>query len=130
MERHPPRRGRIGAPIVAVIFGACWLNAWLQAGRDLVGIDSNPMPLTLLQLVSGAAALAATLGAWTRRPWAPVAAVLYGIVTGIMIIAVGPLLGLAAEERQALPAGAAAILVTALVLAWYLRRITRHQADR
>ncbi len=118
-------RGRIGSRIVATVLLILCLNAWLQAARDLLGIDQNPRALMLLQLTSGAAALLGAIGSWRRRAWAPAPTVLYGVITGTMIIAVGPLLGLSAEERGGLPLGAGVVLATSLALAWYLRTITR-----
>ncbi len=123
-------RGQLGSRIAAAMLLIVCLNAWLQAARDLLGIDQNPRALTLLQLASGGTALLAAIGSWQRQPWTPAPTVLYGIVTGTMIIAVGPLLGLSAEERGGLPLGAGIVLATSLALAWYLRTITRTPTAR
>ncbi len=130
MHPSPRPHGQRGARIAAVALFLLCVNSWVQVARDLLDVDSNPRALVALQLCSGAIALTAAIGSWLRRAWAPAATVLYGVVTGTMILAVGPLVGLSAEERRALPLGAGIVLAMALALAWYLRTITRTPTDR
>lgn len=78
--------------------------------------------LMALQTLVGLAGAAAAWGSWKGSRWAPAAAMLYGVVTAGMIVALDPLLDLGAEARGGLWTGAAIILLFSMIAGWYLRR--------
>lgn len=119
-ENTVPRR-RIGLVIGVVLLALLCLNAWAQVFRSLVGWDDNPPLLVAWQTVSGAIACVAALGAWRRRPWAPAAAVLYGLVTGTMISMLESIIDLGPEARGGLAVSALVVVCLSLVLAWSVR---------
>jgi hypothetical protein len=115
------RRTRARAAL-AVVFAVLALNAWVQVALALLGRSDDPLELRLLQTVVGLAAAAAAWGSWTGARWAPAAALLYGLVTAGMLVALVPLLDLGPDARGGLWTGAAAVLIFGLWAAWYLRR--------
>jgi hypothetical protein len=115
--------------VLAVVFGLLALNAWLQVAFVAAGRSDDPLLLTALQVVIGAAGAAAGRGSWTAGRWAPAAAVAYGVVTAGMLLGLGPLLDLAADARGGLWASAAAVFAFALWSAWYLRRIVHRTPE-
>jgi hypothetical protein len=117
-ERRAPR---IGARVVAVLFAFLGLNALNELLSMVRGTDDGPAALAALQAVVGLTALATAFGAWTGAGWAPMLAVVYGLIAGAMIVALGPLLEMPAEERGGLLVGGAIVLAFALACAWYLR---------
>jgi hypothetical protein len=108
--------------VIAVLFVLLGVNAWFEALDALFAGGGDPPALIFLQMVVGATAAAAAWGVWRRARWAPVASVLYGIVTAGMVVALAPILDLPAESRPGLWSGAALVLLFALSVAWYLRR--------
>jgi len=118
--RRPP--GRVA---LTVIFAALALNAWAQVLLVPLGRTSDPLPLVVLQALIGASGLAAAWGSWTAARWAPAAALGYGLVTGGMLVTLGPLLDLPVDARPGLWTGAGAIVAGAGAAAWYLRRSRR-----
>lgn len=121
-----PVPGKAGRIVVTLLLAFLCLNAWIQTVMRLVGRSDDPTALWTWQLLSGAAAGLAAVGAWRLRSWAPAAAMAYGLITGTMIIGLGPILDLEESERGGLIVGAIAVLVTCIVIAWYLRRLVRH----
>jgi hypothetical protein len=107
---------------LAVIFVLLTLNAWAQAVLGQLGVSSDPSTLVALQVLVGAAAAAAAVGSWIGARWAPTAAVLYGVVTAGMIIALESILGLGRDARNGLLTGGAVVMLFGLGAAWYLRR--------
>ena len=116
------RRSRI-RHLIAALFVLLGLNAWWQVVLALLGDGGDPQALILLQLVVGATAAAAAWGAWRGARWAPRASVLYGGVTAGMLVALAPILDLPPDARPGLWSGAALVLLFALAIAWYLRRV-------
>ena len=112
-------RGRLA---VAGVFALLALNAWAQVALVPLGGSDDPFVLTALQALIGAAGAAAAWGSWAGARWAPATAVLYGLVTAGMLVALTPLLGLAPDARGGLWAGAAVVLLLSLCAAWYLHR--------
>lgn len=118
-ELSPGRRR--GLLIVTFAFSFFTLNAWGQVFSSFVGWSDEPGLLLVLQTLSGAAAYATALGTWRRLPWAPVAAVSYGMITGGLILSLGPILDLPAEARTSLPVGALSVVLIGAGVALYLR---------
>ena len=115
------RRGHlIGTRIVAVLFALLGLNALNELLSMVSGTSDGPTTLAVLQAVVGVTATMTAFGAWIGARWAPAVAALYGVIAGAMIVALGPLLEMPAEERGGLLVGAAIVLAFALACAWYL----------
>jgi len=120
------RRGHlIGTRIVAVLFALLGLNAINELLDMISGSSDGPVTLAALQAVVGLTAIATAFGAWTGARWAPVIATVYGLIAGAMIVSLGPLLEMPAEERGGLLVGGAIVLGFALVCAGYLRWASR-----
>jgi len=111
--------------VLTVLFAISALNAWVQAVMALIGRSDDPATLTLLQLLVGISGAAAAWGSWAGRRWAPVAAVLYGLIAAAMLFAIPLLLHLEPPERAGLWSGAAGVLLGSIAAAWYLRRTLR-----
>ena len=116
-ERRAPR---IGARIVAVLFALLGLNALNELLDMVSGSSDGPVTLAALQAVVGLAAIATAFAAWTGARAAPVLATIYGVIAGAMVVALGPLLEMPAEERGGLLLGGAIVLGFSLACAWYL----------
>ncbi len=110
---------------LALIYALLALNAWAQVVLALRGELSDPPVLIVLQAVIGIAGTAATWSIWVAARWAPHAVVFHGVSTATMLVALVPILGLAAESRSGLLIAAAAVLVWTFLFAWYLRRSFR-----
>jgi hypothetical protein len=120
------RRTRVRT-VLAVLFGLFTLEAWAEVLLATLGGSDSPRALTALQTAVGVAGVFATRGIWTGARWAPAAAVVYGAITGGMLVALPLILGLGPKpagdlgwrsRRRALSLG----------VAWYLRRAVRGDA--
>lgn len=114
-----PTNGRIA---LAALFMFLGLNALVQAVDAVMGRSDDPMLLSVLQIFVGIAGVSTSVGSWRGARWAPMAAVAYGVITGGMIVALGPILDLESEARQGLLVGGVSVLLVGLGAAWYLRR--------
>jgi len=110
----------IGAKIIAVLFALLGLNALYELLSMASGASDGPAALAVLQGLVGVSAVAAAFGAWTGARWAPALAAFYGVIAAAMIVALGPLLDMPAEERGGLLVGGAVVLAFSLACAWYL----------
>lgn len=122
---EPVRRRGAGTIVIAVILVLLCVNAIIQAIGTLIGWNNDPPLLTAFQFAAGGSALCAAVGTWRRERWAPAMAVAYGIITGIMIASLGPLLELDEQARAGLPLGAAIVVLIGGALAWGIRRTQR-----
>lgn len=122
-----PRRRPVGRTVLAVVFALLGLSAWWQVVGDLMDRSNEPLMITGLQLIVGATALATAWGSWVGARWAPVLALLYGVITGGMVASLGRILDLPADARQGLWTGTAVIAVFSLLSAWWLRRSLRRE---
>jgi len=118
---QPMRRSRVRT-VLAVLFGFFTLNAWVEALLAVLGNSDDPRTLTALQVAIGVAGVFATRGSWTGARWAPAAALVYGAITGGMLVALPFILGLEPEARAGIWVGAAGVVLFSLGSAWYLRR--------
>ncbi len=116
--------------IQAVVFGLLGLNGWWQALSVLLGGSDNPRALTALQVVIGAAGVAAAWGIWKQAEWAWAAALAYGVVTAGMLLGLPTMLHLPADARPGIWGGAAVVMMLSLVCAAYLRNDARRRAGR
>ena len=116
------RRTR-GQVVLVVVFAVLTLNAWGQVVLVALGYSNDPLTLVALQALIGTAGAAASWGTWRAARWAPAAGAMYGMVTAVMLLALGPLLALEPEARRGLWAGAVGVLAFGLWSAWYIRRL-------
>lgn len=108
--------------VLSVVFALLALNAWAQVVLAASGDSRDPLALILLQAAVGSAAAAAAWGSWRMRRWSPHAAIVYGVVTAAMLLALDPLLDLGPDARSGLWTFAVVVLLLGTVAAWYLRR--------
>jgi len=121
------RRKPLGL-VLGAIFGVLALIDWAQVLLALLGRSDNPSTLIALHFGTGAAAAASGWGSWRRKPWTPIAAVTYGVLTAALLLALPSLLNLPLDARAGLRAGAAAVLLFALLSAAYFRADSRQSA--
>lgn len=122
MSARGDRTYRWGLVAVAVLLALLAVNALWDVARGAFGWNDSPPLLMVLQSVSSMLAGAAALGAWRRARWAPLLIVLYGAVTGGMIVALRPILDLPAEALPGLAISGGLVLGVCLLLAWFARR--------
>lgn len=115
-------RRPLSATIIAVCFALFALNATAQVVLRLIGESSDPVLLMSWQSLVAASGWAAAVLAWRQHRAAVLFAVLYGVITGTMIVALGRILELGADAQNGLWASGAVVLVLSLALAWALRR--------
>jgi hypothetical protein len=126
----PPMRRSRSRVVLAVVFALLAVNAWWQVVNDVMGSNDSPPILTALQTIVGATAAMAAWGSWIGARWAPLVALLYGLIAGGMVAGLGPMLDLPAESRGGLWMGAAMILAFAVLSAWWLRHSLRRERAR
>ena len=114
--------------VLGVIFGVLALVDWAQVLLALVRPSDNPSALVALHFGTGAAAGATCWGSWRRARWTPIAAVVYGALTGALLLALPSLLNLPLEARAGLRGGAAAVLLFSLLTAAYFRADARQSS--
>jgi hypothetical protein len=112
----------LGHVLVAIVSALLGLMALGQMVRILVGQAGDPRPLVVFQGAMGVTAIAVAVGSWRAAPWAPLAALLYGVITASMLLSLAPMLNLEPEARGGLRTGAATMFALAIWAAWYLRR--------
>ena len=128
------RRSRVRT-VLAVLFGFFTLEAWVEVLLAVFAGSDSPRALVALQIAVGVAGVFATRGIWTGARWAAIAVLVYGAITGGMLVALPFILGLEAEARRGIWSGAAGVVVFSVAVAWYLRRarresLTSDQASR
>jgi hypothetical protein len=114
--------------ILGAIFGLLALVDWAQVLPALLGRSDNPSALIALHFGTGAAAAATCWGSWRSARWTPIAAVVYGALTAALLLALPSLLNLPLDARAGLRAGAAVVMVFALLSAMYFRANSRQSA--
>ena len=123
METPPlPKRPPLGRQVLAVVFALLALSAWWEVVNDVMGTNDSPRILAGWQAIVGTIGAAAAWGGWIGARWAPLFAVLYGVVAGAMVASLRPILDLPAEAAKGLWIGGAMVLVFGVVSAWWLRR--------
>ena len=89
------------------------------------GCGGDTLAAPTLRAATAITAAGTAWGIWRRRTWAAAAAVAYGVITAIMLVVLGPMLGLPPEAQSGMRAGAISVLLFCLATAWYLRRDIR-----
>jgi hypothetical protein len=116
------------ALVLGAIFGILALTDWAQVLLALIRASENPPALIALHFGTGAAAAATCWGSWRRLRWTALAAVAYGALTTILLLALPSILDLPLEARGGIRAGAAVVLLFALLAAAYFRTDSRQAA--
>ena len=111
----------LGARLAAVLLLLLAFNGFEQCLEYALGWSDVPFLLGAQQFVIGVLALIGATGAWLGRRWSATFAALYGVLAGVMIVSLGPLLDLPPESKTGLWAGAVVVLCIGGVLASYLR---------
>ena len=121
----PATRRPVGLTLLAAVFGLASASAIREVADYFMSGRGDPPALVALQVATATTGALAAVGIWRRARWAPLAALSYGVVAATLVVLLGPILDLAAEERKGLWSGAAGILVFALLSAWYVRHVAR-----
>jgi len=101
METPPlPKRPPLGRQVLAVVFALLALSAWWEVVNDVMGTNDSPRILAGWQAIVGTIGAAAAWGGWIGARWAPLFAVLYGVVAGAMVASLRPILDLPAEAAK------------------------------
>jgi hypothetical protein len=116
---------RIGLVIITVLFAFITLQAWGDVIQVAVGRIRQPLALSLFKLFSGAASYATAIGTFRRRAWAWRTALAWGLVTTLMLMSLGTILDLPAEERRGIGMGAFAVLMMGAGFALYLKSVIK-----
>jgi hypothetical protein len=113
-------RGRI---ILAIVFALLAAGAWLELLENFRNHSS--VEIEILHALIAASATAVVVGSWSMARWAPIAAVLYGVVSAALLWSLTRLLGLDASASGGLRIGAVVVFAFSICAAWYLRRSSR-----
>lgn len=115
----------IGSRVIAALLVLGALSSIIQIPENLPW-EADVVPLIgLFHVLSGVSGVAAGVGAWMRARWAPTATVAWGAISVAFVFSLGPLLDLPPEATKDFPIGAAAIVLLAGGMAWYLRGAAR-----
>ncbi len=101
------------------------VNAFSQVANEVRDPEPGSVALGLMQGGIGAAGLNAVVGLWRRTRWATAAILAWGVIAAALVVLLQPLLGLDASERNGLLIGAAAVLMIAGVVSFYVHRSLR-----
>lgn len=112
----------IGVKLVTLMFVLLSLNGLAQVVLRIIGGNTDPAALTLLQFLSGTSALAAAVGAWRGSRWSSLASLVYGVVTATMLALLPHLLGLDDDAKAGIWSGATTVLLVSVAAGWYLHR--------
>lgn len=113
-----PRRS-IGATLLAIFVAIVSAVHLLQA---FTGARGDPRALVIEHVIVAVLGLLAAWSIWMGKRWAPWALALAGLTVAALIVSLGPLLRMDAQERAGLWTGAATVFVMTLAGVWYVRR--------
>lgn len=119
------RRRPVAIWIVAGVFLLLSLNALVQVAMHLGRMNTDPVALALLQLLTGSAALVAAVTTWRRSRSAWIWALVYGATAVLLLGLLGPILDLDSEEVRGIWMGGGVLAALSVLAAWYLRHKTR-----
>lgn len=113
-----PRRS-IGTVVLAIFVAIISAIHLLQA---FTGALDDPRALVVEHAIAGVLGLLAAWAVWTGKRWAPWALAIAGVTVALLIVSLGPLLQMGAQERAGLWTGAGTVFVMTLAGVWYVRR--------
>jgi hypothetical protein len=117
-----PQTGNALTSTLFALFALADLWQLFQAAR---GAHPDPPSLLITHGITGSLAAIAVLGIWQSRRWALPVVIAWGFLTSGMFVAMGPVLGMPADERPQLAIVAGVVAVFTAAVAWYLQRRRR-----
>lgn len=123
MTEAPVVPRRLGVRAIAVLLIALGINALSQVPQFLPAWGNDPASLSAEQFVVGIAGIAAGMTAWRHQASAWILAIVWGVLTCILLLSLPPLLELDAEAAVGIRYGAAVIVAVTALIALYLRHV-------
>ena len=109
----------IGATLLALFVAIISAVHLLQA---FTGLRGDPKALIVEHVVVAVLGFLAAWSIWMEKRWAPLALAVAGVTVAALIVSLGPILQMGAEERAGLWTGAATVFLMTLAGVWYVRR--------
>lgn len=109
----------IGTALLAIFVAIISAVHLLQA---YTGLRGDPRALIIEHFVVALLGFLAAWSIWMGRRWAPWALAIAGVTVAALIVSLGPILRMGAEERAGLWTGAGTVFVMTLAGVWYVRR--------
>lgn len=119
----------LGLWVVALLLTAAGLNALHQASNEILDPEPRSLMLGMLQFATATSAIIAAVAIVRKHRWAPFAIAAWGAIAAAMVVLLEPLGFVDAVDRIGLWQGAAAILASATVMIWYVRRRSAAPSD-
>ena len=114
-----PASRSIGITLLAIFVAIISAVHLLQA---FTGASGDPRALIFEHVVVAVLGLLAAWSIWMGKRWAPWALAIAGVTVAALIVSLGPLLQMGAQERADLWTGAGTVFVMTLAGVWYVRR--------
>lgn len=121
MSRDRARLG-FGLTIIAALLTAGGANALSQVLNEISDPEPGSLMLGALQFATATSAILAAIAIIRRDGRAPFVIAAWGAICAAMVVLLEPLGYVASADRAGLWQGAAAILVAAASMIWYVRR--------
>ena len=109
----------IGTALLAIFVAIISAVHLLQA---FTGLRSDPRALIVEHGIVAVLGLLAAWSIWMGKRWAPWALAVAGLTVAALIVSLGPLLQMGAQERGGLWTGAATVSLMTLAGVWYVKR--------
>jgi hypothetical protein len=100
----------------------------VQLGQAARGEHPDPLGLLVIHALTGLLAGFAAVGLWRARPWASVVVLSWGMVTGAMLMILGPVLDEPREAWWGFWVAALLVVGFASAVGLYVRHRTRRLA--
>jgi len=113
------RQRSVGTALLAIFVAIISAVHLLQA---FTGLSGDPRALIVEHVIVAVLGLLAAWSIWTGKRWAPWALAVAGVTVAALIVSLGPLLRMDAQERAGLWTGAATVFLMTLAGVWYVRR--------
>jgi len=113
------RARSIGTALLAIFVAVISAVHLLQA---FTGWSADPRALIVEHVIVGLLGFVAAWSIWLGKRWAPWALAVAGVTVAALIVSLGPILQMGAEERAGLWTGAGTVFVMTLAGVWYVRR--------
>ena len=112
-------RRSVGTALLAIFVAVISAVHLLQV---FTGLGGDPRALMIEHLIVALLGFLAAWSIWTAKRWAPAALAAAGVTVAALIVSLGPLLRMDAQERAGLWTGAATVFLLTLAGAWYVKR--------